>query len=127
MVFDPKAFAYAELQALLRSKTFKAVVGMEALAVMAFVNGVVDGTQHLGLHDLQGWLAFQAAAIVVLLMRHTWAGVEVKLDGMVDPKVLQKAEDAFQDRALAALRDKHPEAAATLQAAFKNPAITEGK
>ncbi len=124
MGFDPKAFALAELTALKQSKTFKAVVGMEFLAIMGFVNGVVDGSQHLGFQDLKGWLAFQAAAIVVLLMRHTWAGIESKLDGHVDPKVIQAAEDKFQAKALAAIKDKHPEAAATLQLAFDKP---EGK
>lgn len=121
---DPKAIITSEWTILKSSKTVRALLAVQALAVGTFVQGVLAGTQPLTVGSLEAWAAFQAAVVVAFFLRHALAGLEAKVhnswvSGFLDDETVKKVEQGARDAALAILRARgHDAAASTLQQAF---------
>lgn len=72
-----KALAAEELRQLLASKTFKIVAAFVAASTEEFVRGKLDGSNSVA---WQAWASGLAVAAALLALRHTFAGIEAKLD-----------------------------------------------
>lgn len=116
---DASEYIRSEWDVLRKSTVVKGLVAMEVGAIALFVEEVLNGHQAITLDALSHWLLVQACLVIAFLFRHAWAGIEAQLDGKLPPEVVRRIEQKVQDRAVAALAEKHPEAAATLTAAFE--------
>lgn len=116
----PPSWIKTEWQQFKASKTVKAVIGCESIAILVFVDGLMDGTQKLTLDALKGWLLTQAVAILILTLRHCFAGIEVMLESKGIPKeALLAAEAKGKALAIQAVAETHPELAAIVTAQLK--------
>lgn len=121
---DVKEMLQSEWEAVRASKTFKAVVAMETGAVVVFVRSVLDGTQEMSIPALKGWLLFQMIMIIVVLLRHTLAGIEAKVEAVLGPTFVAAIEKSIKDRAIKELEAKgHMEAAQDLSVALNTPPV----
>lgn len=108
-------FIKDEWQQFKSSKTVKAIVAIETGAILLFIQGVMAGTQPLTLDAIKGWLVVQAGLVLAMCWRHTQAGIEVKLDGVVPVDVVKNAEAAAQVALLKKLESKSPELASQVR------------
>lgn len=123
MSFDPKAFAKTEWDYLRTSKTFKAVIGLETIALGGFLDGLLNGSIPLSRPTLYAFLFAQGVAVLALCLRSAFAGIEAKADGCVDPLIVKAIERGAQDALISAISAKHPEAAAFAKAVAAEAAL----
>lgn len=101
-----------EWEQFIGSKTVKAVIASESIAIGIFINGVMDGTQKLTIDALKPWLCGQAVAIFVLTLRHCFAGIQAIAEANGVPHlVIAQAEEKGKALVIAAIAETHPEVA----------------
>lgn len=121
MGFDPKALAVAEWNEIKGSKMVKAVIATMIASLTSLVLEAMQG-QIKSVTDLKVHVVIQLGGLAAIFARHTLAGIEAKLN-FLGPDVAATAAKAAEDKALAILAIKHPEAAATLKAELNKPEV----
>lgn len=101
-------YGLTEWQQFKNSKTVKALVSLEAGAIGVFVQGVFAGTQHYDVESLKAWGLLQAGIIIAFCMRHTWAGIEAKLNGAIDPNIVKMIKQQAEIALVARMEAKNP-------------------
>lgn len=107
-LLNAEQWAKAELYQLRTSKTVQALILLEGGSIAAFINGVVSGTQSLDFVSIKDWVLLQFAIIIAFFIRHTLAGIELKLNGAVDPVTVKAIEDGAIKTALDKLAVRDP-------------------
>lgn len=91
---DLKKWLGDEWAIVVQSKTFKLVMGVEAIAVPTFVWGLIDGSIPSTKQSLIGFVVAQAILVGKLLHRNTMAGIEAKVDAVLGAGTSEKLEKA---------------------------------
>jgi len=108
---DAETWAQAHWDALKKSNTVKALVTLESGAVMLFIRNVISGTQELDFDSLKLWLLLQAGIVLAFLFRHALVGIELKLNGSIDPQVVETIVGETKADILSTIAKKNPELA----------------